>query len=315
MALAKIKGVTPEEIKAIKNNPSEPLELDWDAEPIINLLNLKQFHEHYQELAPTREEQEQQLEHDNGEGIMPERAHNTDTGFDLRYPGKDDIKLEPHSRTCIDLKIALEIPATTMVQLASRSSLAKKRINIRGGIIDVGYIGNIIAMLQNDSKKAYVIEPKEKIAQTIFLPLVRIAQLVSVGKKEELGITAREIQEFGFTGRIDVPVNMAEKEIVSQGEIISTGQAIFIPSYSQYMLTIERKEKKQEQMFEAEAILCELREIGLINLHIPAKSYSSIKILIYNNTGNVISIPEGTTIGYLTTKIEDQSPNPIPDFS
>ncbi|KAG9296233.1 hypothetical protein G9A89_014825 [Geosiphon pyriformis] len=54
--------VMPEEIKTIKNNPPEPLELDWDTEPIINLLDLEQFHEHYQELAPTREEQEQRLE-------------------------------------------------------------------------------------------------------------------------------------------------------------------------------------------------------------------------------------------------------------
>ncbi|KAG9307367.1 hypothetical protein G9A89_017196 [Geosiphon pyriformis] len=59
MALAKIKRVTPEEIKTIKDNPPESLELDWDAEPIINLLDLEQFHKHYQELAPTREEQEQ----------------------------------------------------------------------------------------------------------------------------------------------------------------------------------------------------------------------------------------------------------------
>ncbi|KAG9300357.1 hypothetical protein G9A89_009981 [Geosiphon pyriformis] len=115
-------------------------------------------------------------------------------------------------------------------------------------------------------------------------------------------------------GRIDVSVNIAEEEIVGQGEIISTGQAISIPPYSQYMLAIERKEKEQEQMFEVEATLCESGEIGLINLHILAKSYSSIKILIYNNTENVISIPEGTTIGYLTTEIEDQPPNPIPDF-
>ncbi|KAG9288995.1 hypothetical protein G9A89_015544 [Geosiphon pyriformis] len=154
---------------------------------------------------------------------MPERAHDTDAGFDLRYPGKDVIKLEPYSHTCIDLKIVLEIPATTMVQLASRSNLVKRGINIRGGIIDVGYIENIITMLQNDSEKAYVIEPNEKIAQTIFLPLVRIAQLISVGKREELRIMAREIQRFRSTGRIDVPVNMAEEEIVGQGEIISTG--------------------------------------------------------------------------------------------
>ncbi|KAG9291012.1 hypothetical protein G9A89_012884 [Geosiphon pyriformis] len=240
--------------------------------------------------------------------------HDMDAGFDLKYPGKVAIKLELHSHICIDLKITLEIPATTIVQLAFRSSLAKKGINIRGGIIDMGYVGNIITMLQNDSEKAYIIEPNEKIAQAIFLPLIRVAQLVSVRKREKLGITVRGIQGFGSTGRTDVLVNMAKEEIVGQRKIISTGQAISIPPYSQYMLTIEKKEKEQEQIFEAEATLCESEEIGLINLHIPAKSYSSIKIPIYNNTDNVISIPEGTTIGYLTTEIEDQPPNLIPDF-
>ncbi|KAG9286076.1 hypothetical protein G9A89_022753 [Geosiphon pyriformis] len=424
MATTKIEVALPEEIRTIKNNPPEPIELDWNAKPVINFLEPEEFHEHYQNLAPTREEQEQRLAQlntklcchclissnfeycdncdliynplpcmiysipeeeepigscaleseslinrdpdsdndnentssssvqngndnkndsdsdskpdlnyeqyialpdlskkqelkwysNNGEGIMPERAHDTDAGFDLRYSGKDAIKLELHSHTCIDLKIALEIPATTMVQLASRSSLVKKGINIRGGIINAGYVENIITMLQNDSEKAYIIEPNEKIAQAIFLSLIRVVQLVLMGKREELGITAKGIQGFGSTGRIDVPVNMAEEKIVGQGEIISTSQAISIPSYSQYMLAIEKKKKEQEQIFEVEANLCESGKIGLINLHIPAKSYSSIKIPIYNNTGNVINIPEGTTIRYLITEIEDQPPNPIPDF-
>ncbi|KAG9286876.1 hypothetical protein G9A89_012426 [Geosiphon pyriformis] len=234
---------------------------------------------------------------------MPEHAHNTDAGFDLRYPGTEAIKLEPHMHTCIDLKVALEIPATTMVQLTSRSSLAKRVINIKGEIINTEYIGNIITMLQNDSDKAYVIEPNEKIAQTIFLPLVR-----------KLEITARRIQGFGSTGRIDVPVNMAEEEIVGQGEIISTSQAISISPYNQYTLAIERKEKDQAQIFEAEASLYESGEIGLINLHIPAKDYSHIKISIYNNTENIVEIPARTIIGYLNTEMEDQPPTPIPDF-
>ncbi|KAG9293082.1 hypothetical protein G9A89_016444 [Geosiphon pyriformis] len=55
-------GMSPKEIKMIKDNPLESLELDWDAEPIINLLDPEQFHKHYQELAPTREKQKQQLE-------------------------------------------------------------------------------------------------------------------------------------------------------------------------------------------------------------------------------------------------------------
>ncbi|KAG9285174.1 hypothetical protein G9A89_004389 [Geosiphon pyriformis] len=169
-------------------------------------------------------------------------------------------------------------------------------------------------MLQNNSEKTYIIEPNEKIAQAIFLPLVRVAQLVSVEKKEELGITVRGIQGFGLTGRIDIPINMAEEEIVDQGKIISTSQAIFIPPYNQYMLAIKRKEKDQAQIFEAEASLCELGEVGLINLHIPAKDYSHIKISIYSNTGNVIVIPARIIIGYLNTKIKDQLPNSIPDF-
>ncbi|KAG9301070.1 hypothetical protein G9A89_015806 [Geosiphon pyriformis] len=154
---------------------------------------------------------------------MPECVHDINAEFDLRYLEKDAIKLEPHLHTCIDLKIALEIPATTIVQLAFWNSLAKKKINIKGGIIDTGYVRNIIAMLQNDSKKTYIIEPNKKIAQTIFLPLVKIAQLVPVGNREELEITAKEIQGFGSMGRIDVLVNMVEEKIVGQGEIISTG--------------------------------------------------------------------------------------------
>ncbi|KAG9289365.1 hypothetical protein G9A89_007926 [Geosiphon pyriformis] len=61
MANAKIEGVTPKKIREIKNNLPEPIKLDWNKEPAINLLELEKFHEHYQTLAPTREKQEQCL--------------------------------------------------------------------------------------------------------------------------------------------------------------------------------------------------------------------------------------------------------------
>ncbi|KAG9303635.1 hypothetical protein G9A89_018532 [Geosiphon pyriformis] len=325
MAITKIEGTLPKEIRTIKNNPPKPIELNWDTEPVINFLEPEKFYKHYQNLPPTREKQEQWLAQlnmrlcyyclipsdfeycdncdliynplpcmiytileeekpisscaleseslinrdpdsdndnkntssssvqngndnkddlnpnlnyeqyialldlskeqelkwysDNGECIMSERMHDTNAGFDLKYPGKEAIKLEPHSCTCIDLKVALKIPATTMVQLAFKSSLAKRKINIRGGIINMGYVGNIIAMLQNDSEKAYIIEPNEKIAQAIFLLLVRVAQLVSVGKREELGITVRRIQGFESMGRIDVLVNITEEKIVGKKKL------------------------------------------------------------------------------------------------
>ncbi|KAG9288339.1 hypothetical protein G9A89_021370 [Geosiphon pyriformis] len=138
-------------------------------------LNSDLNYEQYIVLPDLTKEQELKWFNNNNEGIMPKCVHDTDVRFDLRYSGKEAIKLEPYSHICIDLKIALEILATTMIQLAFRSNLAKRGINIRGGIIDTGYIENIIAMLQNNSEKTYIIEPNKKIAQTIFLPLVRVA--------------------------------------------------------------------------------------------------------------------------------------------
>ncbi|KAG9291630.1 hypothetical protein G9A89_022049 [Geosiphon pyriformis] len=294
-----------------KNNDSSSIQIDHKN---YNDSNFNSNPKTYITLLDLTKEQKLKWFSNNNESIMPEHAHNTDVGFDLRYLEKDPIKLELHLYICIDLKIALEIPATTIVQLASKSSLAKKGINIRREIINAKYVKNIIAMLQNNSEKTYIINSNEKIAQAIFLSLMKIAQLVLVKNKKKLGITAREIQEFGSTDRIEVPVNMAEKKIVDKGEIIFTHQPISIPPYNQYMVTIERKVKDQVQIFEAEATLCESGKIGLVNLHIPAKNYDHIKIPIYNTTENIIEIPKRIIIRYLTMKVEDQPPNYIPDF-
>ncbi|KAG9294541.1 hypothetical protein G9A89_008652 [Geosiphon pyriformis] len=107
---------------------------------------------------------------------------------------------------------------------------------------------------------------------------------------------------------------MAEKKIVDKKEIISTHQSISIPLYYQYIITIKREVKNQAQLFEAEATICESGKIRLTNFYISAKSPKNIKILIYNTTGNVIEIPKGIIIGYLTTKVKDQPPNYIPNF-
>ncbi|KAG9287505.1 hypothetical protein G9A89_023877 [Geosiphon pyriformis] len=160
----------------------------------------------YIALSDLIKKQELKWFNNNNESIMLEHVHNTDAKFDLRYSEKDAIKLESHLHICIDLKIALKILATMIT---------------------------------------YIIEPNEKIAQAIFLFLVKIAQLVSMGNREKIGITARRIQSFGSMGRIDILVNMAEKKIVEKKEIISTCQSIFIPSYNQYMVIIEKKVKDQ----------------------------------------------------------------------
>ncbi|KAG9300172.1 hypothetical protein G9A89_010582 [Geosiphon pyriformis] len=127
---------------------------------------------------------------DNKEEICPKKAHDTNT----------------------NLKIALEISVSTMVQVTSRSSLAKKEIDVKGGIIDASYMGNIIMILQNNLDRLYKIESQEKIAQAIFLPLVKILQLTPVTTREELGLTAQGINGFGSSGKGNVLVNFMEED-------------------------------------------------------------------------------------------------------
>ncbi|KAG9296915.1 hypothetical protein G9A89_006870 [Geosiphon pyriformis] len=51
----------------------------------------------------------------NKQGIKPEKAHEIDAGYDLRYPDKDTLVLKPKSLTKINLKIALEISPEAIV--------------------------------------------------------------------------------------------------------------------------------------------------------------------------------------------------------
>ncbi|KAG9291132.1 hypothetical protein G9A89_013004 [Geosiphon pyriformis] len=144
----------------------------------------------------------------NGQGIKPEKAHEINAGYDLRYPDKDTLVLKPKSLTKINLKIALEILSEAMVQIASWSFLASKGINVRGGIIDAGYTGDITIILQNETDKPFKIEHAEKIAQAIYLHLINISGLQLINQKELLGKSERRTQGFGLTGQFTVPVNI-----------------------------------------------------------------------------------------------------------
>ncbi|KAG9299731.1 hypothetical protein G9A89_013091 [Geosiphon pyriformis] len=123
----------------------------------------------------------------NKQGIKPEKAHEIDAGYDLRYPDKNILVLKPKSLTKINLKIAFKILPGAMVQIASWSSLASKKINVREGIINAGYTGDITVILQNKTNKLFKIKHAEKIAQAIYLPLINILGLQLVNQRELLG--------------------------------------------------------------------------------------------------------------------------------
>ncbi|KAG9296123.1 hypothetical protein G9A89_011976 [Geosiphon pyriformis] len=100
----------------------------------------------------------------HGQRIRPEKTHEIDAKYDLRYPGKDTLVFQPKFLTKINLKIAFEILPGAIVQIAFKLLLASKGINIKGRIIDAGYMGDITIMLQNETEKSFKIKHIEEIA-------------------------------------------------------------------------------------------------------------------------------------------------------
>ncbi|KAG9285818.1 hypothetical protein G9A89_013243 [Geosiphon pyriformis] len=189
----------------------------------------------------------------------------------------------------------------------------KKGISVQGGVIDSGYTGNLMVLLQNNSEKPYTIESKEKIAQAIFLPLVKIGKFVSVENREELSQTTRGTFGFGSTGK-GIEANFAET-IEEKDEVIKNEQSIMLLPYGKSEIRIKKTIKEKDLIFEPYPETCQQFLIGLTNLFIPADKAQWIKIPIANTTEEPVYIPEDTIIGYLGTELENASiPQEILNF-
>ena len=127
---------------------------------------------------------------------MPERAHSTDAGADLRVPYNTTIM--PKSSVVIDTGVHIELPPNTMGVLKSKSGLnVKHDITTVDGVIDVGYTGSIAVKLFNHSDKSYELKAGDKISQLVIVPILTPNfELV-----DELDETERGNGGFGSTGR------------------------------------------------------------------------------------------------------------------
>lgn len=127
---------------------------------------------------------------------MPERAHPTDAGLDLRTPR--EVKVPASGSACIDTGVHIELPHGTFGHLESKSGLnVKNGVVSLGGIIDEQYTGSIVAKLYNLSDRDYWFSTGDKIVQLVIQPyLTPELELVT-----ELDETDRGNSGFGSTGR------------------------------------------------------------------------------------------------------------------
>ncbi|KAG9295317.1 hypothetical protein G9A89_021248 [Geosiphon pyriformis] len=239
----------------------------------------------------------------NGQGIKPKKTHKIDAGYDLKYPGKDTLVLKPKSLTKINLKIALEIPSGAMVQITSRFSLASKGINVRGGIIDAGYTGDITVMLQNETDKPFKIEHAEKIAQAIYLPLINISGLQLVNQREQLRKSDKGTQGFGLTGRFTVPVNIALNTQNKSHQILRLPQPITISPFGEHLeIYICTKPTTTQQIFESNEQVCLEHNILIPNIYILEET-KKVRVTFYNPNNYPIILLNNLEIGVIYSNI------------
>ena len=132
---------------------------------------------------------------------LPAFATAGSAGADLRANLDQPMTIEPMGRAMIPTGLAMQLPdAGYGAFVFARSGLAVKHglaLSNGVGVIDSDYRGEIKVGLVNLSQEAYTIQPGERIAQLVVMPVVSFAAV----EAEELEDTARGAGGFGSTGR------------------------------------------------------------------------------------------------------------------
>jgi len=121
-------------------------------------------------------------------------------GMDLRAAIEAAVALDPGARTLVPCGIALAIPRGYEAQIRPRSGLALKHglsIPNAPGTIDSDYRGEVGVILVNLGAETVRIEPRDRIAQLVVVPVTRVA----LREVDELEETERGAGGFGHTKR------------------------------------------------------------------------------------------------------------------
>lgn len=130
--------------------------------------------------------------------FLPERAHNSDAGLDLRIPKcADPVVLKPKGSATIDTGVHVAIPDGFCGLLISKSGLNVKYGILSDGLIDSGYTGSIRVKLYNLSDICVRLMPGDKCSQLVIMPYYPCG----LEKVDALEATERGDNGFGSTGR------------------------------------------------------------------------------------------------------------------
>lgn len=130
----------------------------------------------------------------------PHYATGGSAGLDLRACLSEAIVLEPGASALVPAGIAIHLadPGLAAIILP-RSGLGHKHGIVLGnlvGLIDSDYQGQIMVSLWNRSQAAFTLQPMERIAQLVVIPVLQVAMNVVENFEE----SERGAGGFGSTG-------------------------------------------------------------------------------------------------------------------
>ncbi len=118
---------------------------------------------------------------------IPSKHNTNDAAFDLY--AIEDCTLPTNSTVIVHTGICLEIEPGFYGKIESRSSLAKKGIFCTAGIIDSGYRGEVMIVMNNHGKEHHFIQNGHRIAQLIIHKVeeVRIIESETLDNQSDRG--------------------------------------------------------------------------------------------------------------------------------
>jgi dUTP pyrophosphatase len=132
---------------------------------------------------------------------LPHYATDGSAGMDMRACLDAPLELAPGDTHLIPTGLAIHVADTGLAAvLLPRSGLGHKHGIVLGnlvGLIDSDYQGQVFVSCWNRGKKVFIVEPGERVAQMVIVPVVR-AEFEIV---EDFNASERGAGGFGHTGR------------------------------------------------------------------------------------------------------------------
>jgi dUTP pyrophosphatase len=126
--------------------------------------------------------------------LLPTVAHpGEDIGYDLY--SAEDITLPARGAAGVHTGIAIEFSPPAGGIVKTRSGMAKKRLMCNAGVIDAGYRGEVIVLMENLADEPYQICKGDKIAQLLEHPFLAVDVV-----EDDLTEAARGAKGFGSSG-------------------------------------------------------------------------------------------------------------------